>query len=119
MGEYDDVIIEIKGSVKDMFDRYLSKEDGILTYTPDVKHSAVTDTYIYQWTGDHQLCIPSRDAIYFTLSDEMECTGLGIDDYFAEMLTEYDVYEKCGSLSPSYVREMRAMVWDDKEACYK
>lgn len=119
MGEYNDVIVEIKASVKDMFDRYLSKEDSILTYTPNVKYNSVTDTYVYQWTGNHQLYILCRRATFFTLADEMECTGLGIDDYFAEMLTEYDEYEKCGSLSPSYLREMRALVWDDKEACYK
>lgn len=119
MGEYNDVIIEIKGSVKDKFDRYLSNEDSVLVYTSDVKYNPVADTYIYQWTGDHQLYIRARIATYFTLADEMECTGLGIDDYFAEMLTENDVYEKCGSLSPSYLREMKALVWDDKEACYK
>ena len=119
MGEYNDVIIEIKGSAKDMFDRYLSKEDSILTYTSNVKYNAFNDTYIYQWTGDHQLYISCRRATFFTLADEMEYSGLRIDDYFAEMLTENDEYEKCGSLSPSYVREMKALVWDDKEACYR
>lgn len=115
MGTYNDVIIEIRSEKKGMFEEYLRNDDKErrLYPTPNIKHNEGygSDTYIYQWTGKTQLYVTCGKSD-FTIEDEMDRAGLVPEDYIAEMLTENDVYERCGSLQPSYIREMKATVWN-------